>query len=143
MKAKENPMNIFKFIKDWPDLQPAYLWKLKFEYLSNVITPDKELFEVLSMHVKQFIEEKTIVFTEYQDFAVTRAFDALEFNEKKGFGPSNDYKVTLEFYNRGLNEATFSKIYYVKLKRRPFTLDYTNNETMTVTVDMIPTLATH
>lgn len=108
-----------------------------------MITPDKELFEVLSMHVKQFIEEKTIVFTEYQDFAVTRAFDALEFNEKKGFGPSNDYKVTLEFYNRGLSEATFSKIYYVKLKRRPFTLDYTNNETMTVTVDMIPTLATH
>ena len=143
MKEKENPMDIFKFMKDWPDLQPAYLWKLKFEYLSNVITPDRELFETLSMHVKQFVEEKTIVFTEYQDFAVTRAFDALEFNEKKGFGPSNDYKVTLEFYNRGLTKPTFSKIYYVKLKRRPFTLDYTNNETMTVTVDMIPTLATH
>ena len=125
MNKKENPMDVFKNINDWPDLQPAYLWKLKFEYLSNLITPDKELFEVLSMHVKQFIEEKTIVFTEYQDFAVTRAFDALE------------------FYNRRLSEATFSKIYYVKLKRRPFTLDYTNNETMTVTVDMIPTLATH
>lgn len=83
MSNQENSMDVFKNIKDWPNLQPAYLWKLKFEYLDDKITPDTELFNVLSLHVKQFIEEKTIIFTEYQDFAVTKAFDVLEFNEKK------------------------------------------------------------
>lgn len=140
--SDNNPMEIFKNIKDIPDMQPAYLWKLKFELLDENSNYGKsELFDMLSLHVKEFVEEKTIIFNEYQDFAVTQAFDDLEFDEKRGFAKPHKYKVILEFYNRNCNKVTFSRIYYVKLKRRPLTLTYTTDKTMTVVVDMIPTSA--
>ena len=83
----------------------------------------------LTLRAHKFIDEKTIVFDEFDDMAVVKFFDLW-----KGSFPC---KVTLTLYDSVMKNKTYEKEYDCWLKMRPLTLDQCSDEPLKIYADLV------
>ena len=112
------------------NLQRSYLFNLTFSLLHQELNTKYALeLNDLTLRAHKFIDEKTIVFDEFDDMAVVKFFDLWN----GGF----PCKVTLTLYDSVMKNKTYEKEYDCWLKMRPLTLDQTSNEALKIYADLV------
>ena len=112
------------------NLQRSYLFNLTFSLLHQELNTKYALeLNDLTLRATKFIDEKTIVFVEFDDMAVVKFFDLW-----KGSFPC---KVTLTLYDSCMKNKTYEKEYNCWLKMRPLTLDQCSNEPLKIYADLV------
>ena len=112
------------------NLQRSYLFNLTFSLLHQELNTKYALeLNDLTLRATKFIDEKTIVFDEFDDMAVVKFFDLWN----GGF----PCKVTLTLYDSVMKNKTYEKEYDCWLKMRPLTLDQTSNEALKIYADLV------
>lgn len=112
------------------NLQRSYLFNLTFSLQHQELNTKYALeLNDLTLRATKFIDEKTIVFDEFDDMAVVKFFDLW----KGGF----PCKITLTLYDNVLKNKTYEKDYNCWLKMRPLTLDQSSNETLKIYADLV------
>jgi hypothetical protein len=112
------------------NLQRSYLFNLTFSLLHKELNTKYALeLNDLTLRATKFIDEKTIVFDEFDDMAVVKFFDLW----KGGF----PCKITLTLYDNVLKNKTYEKDYNCWLKMRPLTLDQSSNEALKIYADLV------
>ena len=112
------------------NLQRNYLFNLTFSLLHQELNTKYALeLNDLTLRATKFIDEKTIVFDEFEDMAVVKFFDLW----KGGF----PCKITLTLYDNVMRNKTYEKEYNCWLKMRPLTLDQTSNDALKIYADLV------
>ena len=112
------------------NLQRSYLFNLTFSLLHQELNTKYALeLNDLTLRATKFIDEKTIVFDEFDDMAVVKFFDLW-----KGSFPC---KVTLTLYDSVMKNKTYEKEYDCWLKMRPLTLDQCSDEPLKIYADLV------
>ena len=112
------------------NLQRSYLFNLTFSLQHQELNTKYALeLNDLTLRATKFIDEKTIVFDEFEDMAVVKFFDLWN----GGF----PCKITLTLYDNVLKNKTYEKEYNCWLKMRPLTLDQTSNEPLKIYADLV------
>ena len=112
------------------NLQRRYLFNLTFSLLHQELNTKYALeLNDLTLRAHKFIDEKTIVFDEFDDMAVVKFFDLW-----KGSFPC---KVTLTLYDSVMKNKTYEKEYDCWLKMRPLTLDQCSDEPLKIYADLV------
>ena len=112
------------------NLQRSYLFNLTFSLQHKELNVKYALeLNDLTLRATKFIDEKTIVFDEFDDMAVVKFFDLW----KGGF----PCKITLTLYDSVMKNKTYEKDYNCWLKMRPLTLDQTSNEPLKIYADLV------
>lgn len=112
------------------NLQRSYLFNLTFSLLHQELNTKYALeLNDLTLRAHKFIDEKTIVFDEFDDMAVVKFFDLW-----KGSFPC---KVTLTLYDSVMKNKTYEKEYDCWLKMRPLTLDQCSDEPLKIYADLV------
>lgn len=112
------------------NLQRSYLFNLTFSLQHQELNVKYALeLNDLTLRATKFIDEKTIVFDEFDDMAVVKFFDLW----KGGF----PCKITLTLYDSVMKNKTYEKDYNCWLKMRPLTLDQTSNEPLKIYADLV------
>lgn len=112
------------------NLQRSYLFNLTFSLQHQELNTKYALeLNDLTLRAIKFIDEKTIVFDEFEDMAVVKFFDLWN----GGF----PCKITLTLYDNVLKNKSYEKEYNCWLKMRPLTLDQTSNEPLKIYADLV------
>lgn len=112
------------------NLQRSYLFNLTFSLQHQELNTKYALeLNDLTLRAIKFIDEKTIVFDEFDDMAVVKFFDLWQ----GGF----PCKITLTLYDSVMKNKTYEKEYDCWLKMRPLTLDQTSNEPLKIYADLV------
>lgn len=112
------------------NLQRSYLFNLTFSLQHQELNTKYALeLNDLTLRAHKFIDEKTIVFDEFEDMAVVKFFDLW----RGGF----PCKITLTLYDNVLKNKSYEKEYNCWLKMRPLTLDQTSNEPLKIYADLV------
>lgn len=110
--------------------QRSYLFGLSFS-LQHEELDKKYCLQLndLTLRATKFIEEKTIVFDEFEDMAVVKFFDLWQ----GGF----PCKITLTLYDSVIKNKTYEKEYNCWLKMRPLSLDQSSDESLKIYADLV------
>ena len=112
------------------NLQRSYLFNLTFSLQHQELNTKYALeLNDLTLRATKFIDEKTIVFDEFDDMAVVKFFDLWN----GGF----PCKITLTLYDSFMKNKTYEKEYNCWLKMRQLTLDQTSNEPLKIYADLV------
>ncbi len=112
------------------NLQKSYLFNLTFSLLHQELNVKYALeLNDLTLRAYKFIDEKTIVFYEFDDMAVVKFFDL--------WNGSFPCKITLTLYDSVMKNKTYEKEYDCWLKMRPLTLDQCSNEPLKIYADLV------
>lgn len=112
------------------NLQRSYLFNLTFSLLHKELNTKYALeLNDLTLRAHKFIDEKTIVFDEFDDMAVVKFFDL--------WNGSFPCKVTLTLYDSVMKNKTYEKEYDCWLKMRPLTLDQCSDEPLKIYADLV------
>jgi hypothetical protein len=110
--------------------QKSYHFSLSFSLLHKELNTKYALeLNDLTLRATKFIEEKTIVFDEFEDMAIVKFFDLW----RGGF----PCKITLTLYDSVLKNKTYEKEYNCWLKMRPLSLDQRSDETLKIYADLV------
>lgn len=110
--------------------QKSYLFSLSFSLQHEELNKKYCMqLDDLTLRATKFIEEKTIVFDEFEDMAIVKFFDLWQ----GGF----PCKITLTLYDSVLKNKTYEKEYNCWLKMRPLTLDQCSNEALKIYADLV------
>lgn len=112
------------------NLQRNYLFNLTFSLQHKELNTKYALeLNDLTLRAHKFIDEKTIVFDEFDDMAVVKFFDLWN----GGF----PCKITLTLYDSVMKNKTYEKEYNCWLKMRPLTLDQCSDEPLKIYADLV------
>ena len=112
------------------NLQRKYLFSLTFSLQHQELNTKYALeLNDLTLRARKFIDEKTIVFDEFEDMSVVKFFDLWN----GGF----PCKITLTLYDNAMRNKTYEKEYNCWLKMRPLTLDQCSNESLDIYADLV------
>lgn len=112
------------------NLQRSYLFNLTFSLQHQELNVKYALeLNDLTLRATKFIDEKTIVFDEFDDMAVVKFFDLW----RGGF----PCKITLTLYDSVMKNKTYEKEYDCWLKMRPLSLDQSSNEPLKIYADLV------
>lgn len=112
------------------NLQRSYLFNLTFSLQHQELNTKYALeLNDLTLRATKFIDEKTIVFDEFDDMAVVKFFDLWN----GGF----PCKITLTLYDSVMKNKTYEKEYNCWLKMRPLTLDQCSDEPLKIYADLV------
>lgn len=110
------------------NLQRTHLFRLTFDLgVDELNTKYATFLQNMSLRVKEFKDEKTIVFDEFEDMSTVRFFDL--------WGGSFPCKIKLTLFNMNLNKASYEKDYCGWLTMRPMSFSTTSNDSLKIYAD--------